>query len=268
MGSPLAGDVLNATLGRPGGAWNEVVVLQVTDSTNALAAADPRPWRLVVAAEQTAGRGRRDRVWASPPDTSVSISMVVPLTAGEPAWLPLVVGLATREALGQVSGQPDRFALKWPNDVLARADDGGWGKICGILCQVVTGPLGAVAVAGVGVNVAVPAADLPVPGATSLHRCGYAPAASAREAVATAIGASVARLCGHWAGGDAHRLRQAYRAACATIGADVQVHLPDSRTVTGRVVDVADSGELLLAGDAGTEAYAAGDVVHMRPARA
>ena len=80
---------------------------------------------------QSAGRGRMARHWEAPAGASVAVSVVVPMAGADRGWLPLLTGMAMARALQRVAGVPAR--LKWPNDVLV---DGG--KICGVLCEMVT----------------------------------------------------------------------------------------------------------------------------------
>lgn len=95
---------------------------------------------------QTAGRGRLDHKWLSPPGTNLLMSAVVGVEGLEPArvaTLPLTVGLAVVKALPpEIRGE--KIALKWPNDVLL-----GRRKVSGILCE----RHGDIVVAGIGVNV-------------------------------------------------------------------------------------------------------------------
>lgn len=280
MSQRLDAPVLLAALAQPAGPWAPVDVLATTASTNADSAAAPRAWRLVVAAEQESGRGRHERAWSSPPGTSVSLSMTVPMPP-EPdrwGWLPLLTGLAVRDGLSALAAAEGRggaveFALKWPNDVLLRSTaspdspgaPGEFGKVCGILCETVAPGL---VVAGIGVNVALPREALPVPTATSLHLHGVgAGAADARERVVIAIARAFARCHeAWWAGGAAFAgLAAAYRAACRTIGSDVRVHIPVDETVSGVGRDIDEFGRLVVDGPGGPAAYAAGDVVHVRP---
>jgi len=101
---------------------------------------------------QTAGRGRLDHVWLSPPGTNLMLSAVLDVSGLEPAQvatLPLAVGIAVLEALATYRVREARefssvWTLKWPNDVLAYGR-----KVCGILCERV----GDRVVAGLGVNV-------------------------------------------------------------------------------------------------------------------
>src|SRR5512136_3049973 len=73
---------------------------------------------LVIADEQTAGRGRLGRAWWSPPGTAIAMSLLLrptfpPLRAHR---LTMLAGLAAAEAIEQVTGL--RVGLKWPNDIV------------------------------------------------------------------------------------------------------------------------------------------------------
>lgn len=256
--------------------WREVECHDEIDSTNAQSLIDPRPWRVVTSRHQRAGRGRRDRSWDSPPGTSMVLSMTVPMAADPQrwGWLPLVTGLAVVDALGAMTGAAERFALKWPNDVLAE-EGGRWLKLCGILCELAPGAgAGAGAeqaptplvVAGVGVNVAIARQDLPVPGATSLTLAGH-PAPSG-DALVVAVAQAFARWHRQWYAGAMADLLAAYRTRCCTLGAQVAVHLPDGSTSHGEALDIAPGGELVVQGSgpdgAQRRTFAAGDVVHLR----
>ena len=257
--------------------WREVRCPEEVTSTNAASLADPRPWRVFTTRHQVAGRGRHERAWNSPPGASVAVSLTVPM--GEDptrwGWLPLVTGLAVTEALGGLTGAPDRFALKWPNDVLLResacresasgesacededededeTDAGiggrGWLKTCGILCEAAaTTPYGPLAVVGVGVNLDLGRADLPVPTATSLGLAGLPVPAPAEVVVAFAR--SFARWHALWSdpAGGLDDVRVSYRAACTTLGRPVDVHVPGGDIVRGLAQDVTDAGELVVA---------------------
>ena len=104
---------------------------------------------LVLAEQQTAGRGRRGRKWVSPFAQNVYYSLVLRVEGGlrQLEGLSLVVGLAVMQALRAV-GVKD-VALKWPNDVLV-----GKKKIAGILLELVGDPADIChVVLGIGINV-------------------------------------------------------------------------------------------------------------------
>jgi BirA family biotin operon repressor/biotin-[acetyl-CoA-carboxylase] ligase len=106
---------------------------------------------LLVAAHQTAGRGRAGRSWLSAPGHSLTFSLAWKFGGGlqKLSGLPLAVGAALAETLGQL-GQP--VQLKWPNDVLKDGD-----KLAGILVETAAAGDGGVwAVIGIGINLAMP----------------------------------------------------------------------------------------------------------------
>lgn len=237
------------------------------DSTNLEALRDPRPGRVVVADHQSAGLGRRGRSWTAPPGSSVAVTVVAP--APEPhllGWVPLVTGLAVARAIGR-----SRYAVparvKWPNDVLV-TDRGEWRKVCGVLAQAVPdGAHGPVVVVGAGINLDQTRDQLPVPTATSwrLARGGAGTPAilpdGVRERLVSDLLEELAALLGDPGAG-----REDYRAACATIGALVRVHLPGGGERTGTAVAVDDTGALVVDDGRSRTVHRAGDVVHVRPA--
>jgi len=102
----------------------------------------------VVAREQTAGRGRQQRAWASPPDAGLYLSVVLRPRLDAAAWplVTLAAALAVRDALRETCRLD--ADIKWPNDLLA-----GGRKLCGILAETVeAGGAGRACVVGIGVN--------------------------------------------------------------------------------------------------------------------
>ncbi|MCM2560876.1 biotin--[acetyl-CoA-carboxylase] ligase [Lutimaribacter sp. EGI FJ00015] len=127
-------------------------ILTEVDSTNAEAAriapglAGPE-W--ILAHRQTAGRGRRGRPWRDPVGNFAATLVLRP--KGRPdhvALLSFVAALALHDACSTVTGQPARFALKWPNDVLLNG-----GKLAGILLESMGGTGGGVAHLAIGIGV-------------------------------------------------------------------------------------------------------------------
>ena len=127
-------------------------------STNAIAldlANDPANHGVVVLArQQTAGRGQYGRSWLAPPDSSVLMSILLfpPPALRRPAMLTAWVAVSVCELCRQLTGLPAR--IKWPNDVLIQDR-----KVCGILIeQRASGADRIAAVAGIGLNVTQSAA--------------------------------------------------------------------------------------------------------------
>lgn len=248
-------------------AWSDlddgyvVEVLPATPSTNAVVAERARAGAadgLVVATDhQTVGRGRLDRVWETPAGTALTFSVLLrpDIPGGRWPWLPLLTGVAVVGGLRQVGVQA---VLKWPNDVLI-----GDRKLAGILVERVEAPAGVpsgpAAVLGVGLNVAMSAAELPVQTATSLAVEGHD---VEREVLLAAILASLRSARGLL--GDPAGLRAAYLDLCVTVGQQVRAELPGGGRLLGEAVGVDGVGRLVVRGEAGEQAVAAGDVVHVR----
>ena len=138
----------------------KLAVLTELDSTNERLLAAPPPvgkLDVCIAEFQTAGRGRRGRRWRAPLGSGIFLSVGCQF-AGMPAQtaaLTLAVGVAVRRVLERVAGLT--IALKWPNDLVFDER-----KLGGILVELIGEAHGAAhVVAGVGLNVALPADLLP-----------------------------------------------------------------------------------------------------------
>ncbi|ANH36635.1 Bifunctional ligase/repressor BirA [Nocardioides dokdonensis FR1436] len=245
-----------------------VEVVPEAASTNAIVADRARAGAaeglVVVTEHQRAGRGRLDRVWHTPARSALTFSLLLRPTVGADRWpwLPLLTGHAVAGTL-HAAGFP--AGVKWPNDVLI-ADR----KVAGILVELVATPSGPAAVVGVGLNVRLPAADLPVPTATSLLVEAERRGLEVPDRTGLLLGLLDTLRAGHddWQrGGEpaARRLRTAYADACVTLGQPVRVELPGTGPLEGDAVGIDAQGRLLV--DAGGEqpvAVSAGDVVHVR----
>jgi BirA family transcriptional regulator, biotin operon repressor / biotin---[acetyl-CoA-carboxylase] ligase len=241
-----------------------VEVLDAAPSTNALVAARAHEGDgeglVLVAEHQTAGRGRLDRTWETPPRSALTFSVLLRPTAPTHSWpwLPLLTGYAVAKALRAAGAEAD---VKWPNDVLL-----GERKVSGILVERVETPSGPAAVVGIGINVGMTADELPVPEATSLAVAGVD---VDRTGLLVDVLASLWEAYTAWQeGGDlaGMRLAESYAAACATLGSEVRVDLPSGEVLTGTATGIDPSGRLLVTNDDGRTAVSAGDVVHVRPA--
>jgi BirA family biotin operon repressor/biotin-[acetyl-CoA-carboxylase] ligase len=264
---PMSADPLRrALLDEPGTRWSELVLLDETRSTNAVAAeraADAGADGVVVVAEhQTAGRGRLDRTWEAPARSAITLSALIRpdrVAAARWPWLPLVAGLAVAAALQRTADVP--ATLKWPNDVMV-----GDRKVGGILVERIEAPGSApAAVVGIGLNVSQTADELPVPGATSLLLEGAS--TLDRSVLLRAVLRSLGGLVARWeaAEGDVAGLVDAYIQASSTLGRRVQVTLPGGEVVEGEAVTVDEAGRLVVRTSSGERSLGAGDVLHLRP---
>ncbi|MYW09624.1 biotin--[acetyl-CoA-carboxylase] ligase [Streptomyces sp. SID2563] len=265
---PLNVPALRRGLLRPGSLWTALDVVESTGSTNtdlAARAAGLAEGTVLVAEEQTAGRGRLERTWTAPARSGLFFSVY--LTPGDvPAerwgWLPLLTGVAAATGLARAAGVD--MALKWPNDLLVSVD-GEERKTGGILAE----RAGDGVVIGIGLNVSLRADELPAPTAASLALAGAV--STDRETLLRGVLRSLEHWYGLWrdADGDAAAsgVQEAYAAGCATLGKAVRAQLPGDRTLTGEAVAVDGDGRLVLATDGGPrEPVSAGDIVHLRGA--
>ncbi|WP_424212106.1 biotin--[acetyl-CoA-carboxylase] ligase [Streptomyces sp. BI20] len=266
---PLAGGALERGLVTPGGLWSSVRVVQSTGSTNTdLAAAGPElpEGAVLVAEEQNAGRGRLDRAWTAPARSGIFVSVLLKPGAAVPeerwAWLTLLAGVAASEALSRTAGVA--VALKWPNDLLVDVE-GEERKLGGILAERTVDGV----VLGLGINVSLSAAELPVPGAGSLLLAKAE--VTDRDPLLRSLLRSLERWYGRWreAAGDPidSGLMEAYTAVCATLGREVRADLPGGTQWRGTAEAVDSDGGLVVRAESGERrVVGAGDVIHLRPA--
>ncbi|MFB7293785.1 biotin--[acetyl-CoA-carboxylase] ligase [Actinacidiphila glaucinigra] len=266
---PLNAAALRRAIVTPDSLWTDLDVVGSTGSTNSDLGARAREGAaegaVLVAEEQSAGRGRLDRQWQAPARSGLFFSVLLRPTAVPPrhwGWLPLLAGVATATAVARTAGVDT--GLKWPNDVLVTVD-GEERKTGGILAERVGDDA---VVIGIGLNVTLREEELPVPAAGSLALAGAK--GTDRDPLLRAVLRSLADWYGEWlrADGDpaASRLQQAYAAGCVTLGRTVRAELPGGGEVSGRAVAVDDDGRLVVATAGGERAVGAGDVVHVRPA--
>lgn len=239
-----------------------LVYMSTTGSTNdvakEMAARGAPEGTVVVADEQTAGRGRLDRRWLAPAGTSLLCSILFrpPLPLSRANRLTMLCSLAAADAVEEVSGL--LVDLKWPNDLIISTKD-GWRKLAGVLTETgVTGMELDFVVVGLGINVNVPREVLPdlAPGATGiLAETGRA---VDRAALLAALLAGVeARYAGIE---DGVRLHAAWTARLATLGRQVIV-TTGQEVLRGVAEEVDLDGALLLrTPDGDLRRLVAGDV--------
>lgn len=143
----------------------DLVILNRTGSTNdvakGLAAQGMPEGTVVLADEQTAGRGRMGRRWLAPPGTCLLCSILFrpDLPPAQAQWLTMLCSLAAADAVEQVAGL--QVAIKWPNDLVVKAQNPkskaqGWRKLAGVLTETgVVGERLEFVVVGLGANVNV-----------------------------------------------------------------------------------------------------------------
>ncbi len=221
---------------------------------------DIRSGAVVLADEQTAGRGRMQRRWQATAGRALLASIVLKggSVATGPGTLPMIAGLATlravRECLMQgslvrESTLPVAAGLKWPNDVLLARPGDSPCKVAGILIESsLQQEWLQHAVVGIGINANQSEDELPA----------VEPPALPPVSLALALGHPVDRtdlliaLCRAFAElleCPAPMLRAVWRQHLWNLGRPVTIHL-GSQTLRGTALDVTDSGGLIVQNEA------------------
>ena len=244
--------------------WPEGVgrrLLDTVDSTNAeafrMAPHLPGPcWFL--AGEQTAGRGRRARAWASPRGNFYGTLLLQPAErAATVALRSFAAALALRDAFVALTGLPGAFALKWPNDVLLNG-----GKVAGILLESSGAGQGVQHLAiGIGVNlIAAPDATLLETGALRpVSLLGETGLRVTPEAFLNALAPAYARWEATFVAEGFAPLRSAWLAHAARLGEPIRARTGlETREGTFETID--DTGALILRQSHGPVAIPAAEV--------
>ena len=210
------------------------------DEALAWAANDARDLSLVVANEQTAGRGRLDRPWFTPPSSALAFSLILRPTADEKPHLSRTVGLAAlsiADTIGMLGLAPQ---IKWPNDILLNGR-----KVAGILIELVwSGEDVDCVVIGIGINVAkgaVPSTDiLRFPAISLEHVLGEAPD---RKKLLYDILASLIALRPHMRSAS---FMKSWEKLLAYYGKQVRVEMGSEQSVIGEIIGLESDGSLNL----------------------
>jgi BirA family transcriptional regulator, biotin operon repressor / biotin---[acetyl-CoA-carboxylase] ligase len=242
----LHADDLLARLGQPAVIGREVRVFQETTSTNdvveKLARDGVKEGTVVFAEEQTRGRGRLGRRWASPPGKGLWFSVLLrpELSPAETTQVTVIAATAVRRAIASFAGL--QVQIKWPNDILVHGK-----KIAGILTEL-RAELDAVKyiILGVGVDVNLNLGDLPAEArmtASSLKM--ELDKTVSRPDLAVAILRELDRDYTRLRAKEFAALSNEWEQHCATLGRDVAIRV-GKREFRGRAESLGESGELLL----------------------
>lgn len=295
--APLDENWLADNLTGPGNSFSKLDVCDQSASTNAeLAEALRRDWTawpdlsILTTQHQTAGKGRLERAWDSPAETTIAVSLVLkptnkhgrPLPTQSYGWFTLLAALALTETLQQTANVT--ASIKWPNDVQV---DGK--KISGILAQLVADPTGnpPAVVLGTGINVSQTEEELHLDTATSIALAASDTPKSDPATSDTAASEPALPTRGQFLADYLNNFARQYRDFCAndgnptagtpsvlasvsaimnTLGATVDVTLPSGDILTGLATALDQTGALIVLDQAGNpQAISAGDVQRVRP---
>jgi BirA family biotin operon repressor/biotin-[acetyl-CoA-carboxylase] ligase len=225
------------------------------DSTNSEArrlaqAGEPGPlW--ITAERQTAGRGRRGRVWDSAPGNLAATLLLRPeAPIAIVGQLSFVAALAVAEMAAHFAPQA-AITVKWPNDVLAEGR-----KLAGILLEAGPAPKGTWLAIGIGVNLASFPQGTEFP-ATSLAQLGLAPPTP--DDALSVLAARFAHWYALWMSEGFETVRAAWLARAGGLGLPIRARLPHE-TREGVFEGIDSAGALLLNEQGLVSAIAAGEV--------
>jgi len=207
---------------------------------------------VVIAEEQTAGRGREKRTWLSPRG-SISLSVILYPDISKLSYLIMIASLAAARSIEAVAGL--KTQLKWPNDVLIRGK-----KVCGILIEnELKGNSVAWAVIGIGINVNIKVGDMPEIAATATSLSDELGEELLRVEIIRCLLIELEKL---YVGlGDGTGVYQEWRKRLITLGKKVRV-ISGEDVLEGVAEDVNRDGSLLLRQDNGSISHVvAGDVI-------
>ena len=194
---------------------------------------------LVVADEQTAGRGRMNRTWQSKPGDAALMSLLLRPEALAPAEATNIVLVAALAVCDTCRGFGADARIKWPNDIVC-----GGRKICGMLLDMSADmDLVRFAVAGVGLNIAGS------PHADDLRHAACLNEAAGKKCDRAEVIArfleTFERWYDIWAAGGAQAILPAYGERCITLGSRVQV-IGLRETFEGTALRVTEDGSLIV----------------------
>jgi BirA family biotin operon repressor/biotin-[acetyl-CoA-carboxylase] ligase len=225
----------------------------------AWAASGARDLSLVIADEQTAGRGRLDRKWYTPKGTALAFSLILRPTAQEKPHLTRMIGLAALAITDALRIRELVAQIKWPNDVLLNGR-----KVAGILVESVwSGEEVDCLVIGIGINVrkgAVPSPDLLLFPATSLEEA-LGPDVE-RAKILHDVLAGILALRPH-SGSDS--FISSWEKVLAFRGEQVQVEEGNGTFITGKLLGLESDGSLKLSKEDGKSLTVRFGDVRLRP---
>ena len=220
---------------------------------------------LVLANEQTGGRGRRGKSWYSPPGVNVYASFVMhkpSFALHASLWLSSLAGLSTLRAFAP---EVD-FWVKWPNDIycVSIRRPGEHLKVAGLLAESFSGRASnriLAVVAGIGINVNM-----------SPESCDSIDKPASSVLSETGRGSDIAKFAGYlhkelvrYRGVAERRpeeIRDAWVRENRLAGADVEIGLDAGEVIVGRAEGLSEAGELVVLTANGPRRVVTGDVLN------
>ena len=239
--------------------WQNAIIKDEVTSTNDIArelvSSNIAEGTFVLANFQTKGRGRQNRNWEAPKNSSIFISIVLkPNSENNLGWIPLLIGLSLHKALEAETRK--NIKIKWPND-LVLVENNQEFKFAGILVEKINN----LVIAGIGINFDQEKNELPVSNASSLKEILQSPLS--KEAV---IAAFLTELSARWLEENnastwpTPSLVRDYKTNCITLNKKIEAQLPGGEVINAQAVDISQIGELVVQTDDGTRSLSSADI--------
>lgn len=233
-------------------AWD--VLPSTNDRAADLAAAGAPDFTMVTADRQTAGKGRRGRVWETPAGSSIAMSLVLrpKVELSALSELTILAGIAVARCLKALGAAPK---IKWPNDI--RLLD---RKVCGILAETkLSGGAADYVILGIGINVTKTAYSEEVAEiAVSLEEAGIT---AVREDLMAGITAQMMKLIAEWEEtGNISFIIDEYESSMEWKGEICRVIAADGGFAEGRAMGISPDGALRFLTQEGEQHITAGEV--------
>lgn len=239
--------------------WQNAILKDEVTSTNDIArelvSSNIAEGTFVLANFQTNGRGRQNRNWEAPKNSSIFISIVLkPNSEKNLGWIPLLIGLSIHKALEAETRK--NIKIKWPND-LVLVENNQEFKFAGILIERINNQV----IAGIGINFDQAKEELPVSNASSLKEILQSPIS--KEAV---IAAFLTELSARWLEENnastwpTPSLVRDYKTNCITLNKEIEAQLPGGEVINALAVDISQTGELVVKTDDGTRSLSSADI--------
>lgn len=257
--APLDAQLLKQELKLRHCLWQAAVILDEVTSTNDVAKElindSVEESTFVVANFQTQGRGRQDRSWIAPKNSSIFISIILkPNDKGDIGWIPLIAGLSLLKSIEPESRKT--IKIKWPND-LVHVENEAQYKFSGILMEKYKDHV----IAGIGINYDQEKSELPILEATSL---AYLLQNNlTKEAV---IASFLTDFSARWneeskaESWPTASLVREYKSDCVTLNKKIRAEFPGGEIIEALVIDISERGELIVENESGVRKISSADI--------
>jgi BirA family transcriptional regulator, biotin operon repressor / biotin---[acetyl-CoA-carboxylase] ligase len=251
--SLIEGALGTRIVGKPNAGTNELY--ETIDSTNnracELARQGAPEGTLILARQQSAGRGRQGRTWVSPMDAGISFSVLLrpKISLAKLPLITLATGVAVVRAVERSVGI--RLGLKWVNDLVLNGK-----KVGGILAEMP----GQALVIGIGLNIRLNSDELPD---DLKERVDWLERASGRPVDPNLIVVELALELEHQyenlISGNSEDILKSWRSYSVTLGKEI-IARTGAQEIRGKAIDISQTGALIVEGEAGRSEISAGEI--------